>query len=315
MSRLEEHRDICLNLRESCSPEINRLLFQFVGKIDLDNEALTEERLLEYIKSVAVRSIHTEVHRWHFSQIIQQDCEPVAKFVGRLKAQAALCDFKVTCECNKSVSYSEEMVSQRLTSGVVNPEHQAKVLGEACELDTLKKKVDKLISLETTEDATNKIRMPLSSRANPAKASQYKQDQKQTLVGLNDTRPRVYDNNRIRGRSKKRNQNPTRRCRGCGRYKHAEGKSLERKDCPANGQKCHTCGKDNHFAKVCEKRNTRASFARSGGMRILGDTSGSDSENESDYTTDQSDMEDNSTYHYAAQAQDFCQCHPLGFHG
>lgn len=310
MSRLEDEHDICLNLRESCSPEINRLLFQFVGKVDLDNDALTEDRLLEYIKSVAVRSIHTEVHRWHFSQIIQQDSEPVAKFVGRLKAQAALCDFRVTCECNKSVSYGEEMVSQRLTSGIVNPEHQAKVLGEASELDTLKKKVDKLISLETTEDATNKIRMPISSRSNPAKSSQYKQDQKQTLVGLNER------NNR--GRSRRRNQNFRRRCRGCGRYKHAEGKSLERKDCPAFGQKCHECGKENHFSKVCEKRKTRASFARSAGERLLGDTSGSDSDNESEYATDQSEIEDNSmesTFHYAAQAQDFCRCHPPGHPG
>ena len=47
MSKLEANHEICLNLRESCSPEINRLLFQFIGKVDLDSVALTEDKLLE----------------------------------------------------------------------------------------------------------------------------------------------------------------------------------------------------------------------------------------------------------------------------
>jgi len=160
MAKLEDAAEICLNLRESCSPDINRLLFQYVGEGSLNNPNLSEEELLESIKSVAVRSIHTEVHRWHFNQLEQQDSEPATKFVGRLKAQAALCNFTVECRCGTSVSYDEEMVSQRLTSGIQNPEHQRKVLGEADKLDTLKKKVDKLINLETTDDATDKIRAP-----------------------------------------------------------------------------------------------------------------------------------------------------------
>ena len=111
-----------MNLRESCSTAINRLLFQYVGEQELNDQALTEEKLLAHIKSVAVQSIHMEVHRWHFNQLEQQDSENATKFVGQLKAQAALCKFQVQCSCSKWVSYDEEMgFTERLTSGVQNP--------------------------------------------------------------------------------------------------------------------------------------------------------------------------------------------------
>ena len=51
------------------------------------------------------------------------------------------------------VSFADIMVSQRLTSGLANPEHQRKLLNEAKELATLEKKVERLVTLETTEEA------------------------------------------------------------------------------------------------------------------------------------------------------------------
>ena len=304
-----DEQETCSELRESCSPEVNRMLFEFIGADELRKKELTEEALLNNIKSVAVRSIHQEVHRWRFNQIAQCDSEKVTKFVGRLKAQAILCDFNVSCACGKRVSYAEEMVSQRLTTGVINPEHQSKVLCEAEQLNTLKLKVDKLISLETTDEASSKIRTPLSSRSNPIKTSQYKRDQKQKLV-----QPVVGEDTEMMSRGRTRFRRPPsdrrRRCRGCGRSDHPNNKSMARHDCPAWGQKCKTCGKENHFEKVCERRS-RASFA--------GDTSGSE---EDFFTEDEdeglSDFTDNevsaasATYDYAARSQDFCLCHPPG---
>ena len=171
---VETEREICAELRECCSQEVNRMLFEFIGGKELNSTGMTEAKLLNHIKAVAVRSIHKEVHRYHFNQISQGESEKVAKFVGRLKAQAILCDFNVKCKCGDRVSYAEEMVAQRLTSGAANPEHMTKVLGEAEELTTLKEKVDKMISLETTDEAANKIRSPQPSHANPMKTSMYK---------------------------------------------------------------------------------------------------------------------------------------------
>ena len=176
LSGLQEEADICLELREACSAEVNKLLYDFVGATELNDVNLTESVLMNHIKSVAVRTIHEEVHRWTFNGLTQDEGESVARFVGRLKAQASLCKFMVTCNCNREVSYAEEMISQRLVVGLANPEHQSKVLTEAKDLDTLKKKVDRIMTLETTEDAADKIRHP-PARAGPAK-SQYKRGQR-----------------------------------------------------------------------------------------------------------------------------------------
>lgn len=306
VAELKDEREVCLELRDSCSADVNRMLFEFIGVEELNKTSLTEVDLLEDIKSVAVRSIHKEVHRNHFNLISQDGSEKVTKFVGRLKAKSILCDFNVKCECGKRVSYAEEMVAQRLTTGVTNPEHQSKVLGEAEELDTLKKKVDRLISLETTDEASNKMRIPFSSRSTPITASQYKRDQKQKVVGQN--RKLVGEDSAEkmrRGRSKFRRPNDRRRrCRGCGRSSHPHGKTMARKDCPAWGQKCNTCEGENHFSKVCERRS-RASFAGD-------DTSGSEedyfTETEDECFSDCADAEECS-HDYAVTSQDFCRCH------
>ena len=52
---------IRLELRASCSNEVNRLLFEYVGSVVLDNS--TEEQLLQHIKTVAAKTAHKEVHR------------------------------------------------------------------------------------------------------------------------------------------------------------------------------------------------------------------------------------------------------------
>ena len=42
------------------------------------------------------------------------------------------------------------------------------------------------------------------------------------------------------------------KCKFCGR-EHA----FDRKQCPAFGKKCHTCGQENHFAKMCRMQGKR----------------------------------------------------------
>ena len=63
MAELHEQSYICLELRETCSDAVNKLLYEFKGAPELNSDDLTEDRLLEHIKSVAVKTIHKEVHR------------------------------------------------------------------------------------------------------------------------------------------------------------------------------------------------------------------------------------------------------------
>ena len=152
--------EIILELRNTCHENVDKLLFEFVGAQELNSTRLTEKALLGHIKHVAVGSTHKDYERWKFNQICQQEGEPITKFVARLKAQALLCDFNIHVSVGKTKvahSYAEDMISQRLTSGVVNPEHREKLLSEAPNMQSLKEKVDKLMSLEATEQVSSKF--------------------------------------------------------------------------------------------------------------------------------------------------------------
>ena len=268
ITELEGTKEICLELRESCSANVNKLLYQFVGPEELKKTSLTEQQMLDHIKSVAVKTIHEEVHRYNYHQMTQQDSESVAKYVGRLKSQAGLCNFNVKCSCGcaTNVSYADEMISQKLVAGLANTEHQSRIISEAGTHKDLKSKVDRLITLETTDDATSKLAMtsPTSPTRLSALKSQYAKSKKPT----NFTRPNNFtrlDGNQpnfLRGRSNNR-ESPQRRrrCRGCGRTSHGNGKSLTRDQCPAKDKTCDNCGLLHHLAKVCGRRQTRASFA------------------------------------------------------
>ena len=173
MARIESEEERVMELRSCCSMEVNKLLFDVVSPATLNVD--TETDLLGHIKSVAVKGVHKEVHGLTFVNIRQADNEPVVKFVARLQAQAALCDFTVACPtagCWK-VSYAEDMVSHQLTAGLTNPEFQSKILSEATALTTLKLKVEILQTLESTEESTHMMQPLVTNTGNSsANASQ-----------------------------------------------------------------------------------------------------------------------------------------------
>ena len=113
------------------------------------------------------------------------------------------------------------MVSQRLTTGLINNEHQKKLLSEAADLDTLDKKIQRIVSLESTEDAQDQMRQASKSYA---VRSQYKKQQSFRPAGKDPTKQRE---NVIIKRRKPTQQR--RRCRGCGKTSHGEDKMMMRK--------------------------------------------------------------------------------------
>ena len=86
MAKLSDARDIRNELRSTCSPSVNEMLFNFVGPTHL-NDA-TEEDLLSYIKSLAVKTVKPEVYRQQFFVMKQSDGESITRFISRLKSQA-----------------------------------------------------------------------------------------------------------------------------------------------------------------------------------------------------------------------------------
>ena len=91
MTGLAGEDGIRMELRASCSSDVNKLLFEFVGATTLDTAS--EQELLGHIRSIAVKGTHKEVHRMNFGKLIQQEGESITQFVARLKSQATLCQF------------------------------------------------------------------------------------------------------------------------------------------------------------------------------------------------------------------------------
>lgn len=221
-----------MELRASCSQEVNKLLFEYIGSDTLDTS--TEADLLEHIKRVAVKGTHKEVHRINFFRLSQMDGETVTQYVARLKSQAVLCQFKVTCTTHEpgiEINYSNDMITQQLISGLKNQQHQSRILSESPILPTLEQKVERLQCLEATEESTDLMRTA---------------DQQPSTSAANRS---AYRRSKSFNPSSKNTQN----CKGCGRAQH-EGKTMARKDCPAFNKTCNNCGIKGHFQTVCQKK-------------------------------------------------------------
>lgn len=274
MINVVEEASVRMELRAACSDDVNKLLFEFVGPTTLD--ACTEDELLGHIKSVAVKSVHKEVHQVAFNKMVQNPGESVTNYVARLKAKAFLCEFEVLCTHHGEpiqVSYAEQMVSQRLMAGLANHEHQRKILAEAPTLTTLDEKVARLQMLETTEESVTFLNKPPPSEA-AIQRSTYKQGKDQ------------------RGPSN-RNEDVATKCRWCGRTSHPEGKPMDRVNCPAYKKECNKCHTKGHFGVVCEKSRN--------------DVAQSNQQNrDSDNQLPLESLPSEASVSFAFSAQDFC---------
>ena len=231
---------ICMELRASCEPALDKLLFDLFGNL-LDN--VDENQLLEYIKKAAVVSIHKEVHRQTFFRMVQGENESVNTFIAKLKAQAALCDFTVNSNCSKencahqqSVSFAEAMICHQMVSGLNDQDNQAQLLSEAEKLDTLEKKFERLLAMEAVSQCTPQLGPNMSNQSKiAAQRSGYKRQGKKKPASPSPQQSTPKDNWK---------------CPGCGKTSHP-GKTNAREDCPAWGKHCSSSNKKNHFASVC----------------------------------------------------------------
>jgi len=226
MAGLSNLQDIRNELRAACSQKVNEMLFNFVGPDAL--QTASENDLLGFIKSVAVKTVHPELYRQHFYNLKQGDGETVTSFISRLKAQAMLCRFNYTGTCGDNgctPSYAEEMIRSQLIAGLRNSSHQSKVLSEMEILKTLSRLTTRLLTLESTERASSEFQS----------SHQIISDVSSVTSKLP---PRPHTNNKA--------------CAGCGKHFHPKGRST----CPAYGKTCRNCNKMNHFANVCRSPKT-----------------------------------------------------------
>lgn len=249
---MTDENEIRNELRSACDPSVNEMLFNFVGP-DVLNTA-SEEQLLAHIKSVAVKTVHPEVYRQQFFSLRQTERESITRYISRVKSQAMLCAFVRQCDCTDNTcttSYSEDMIVSQVITGLYNSSHQTKVLSEMDKLKTLKELTERLLTLESTSQASVHLNPGPSSADNSTSApikSGYQRNK------FKDTKPPLSSMSQPQNNIDNTKKQNTDKCRGCGRDKHPKGRS----QCPAQGQRCNNCGKFNHFATICQSTKTSA---------------------------------------------------------
>ena len=125
------------------------------------------------------------------------------------------------------------MLSHQLVSGLADEEWKEKMLAEADTLNSLSKKFDRLLCIETVGKSAPQLTpgQPQANSKSAAARSAYKREKLSAKDALN--------------------RQSTQQCDYCGRSPH------DRKDCPASRKTCSNCNKLGHFSAVCKsaKRN------------------------------------------------------------
>ena len=91
----------------------------------------TTTEVMEAIKKLAVREENTMVARVQLHDMRQDRDETIRSFGARLRGQAGVCKFLVTCpSCNAEVNYTDNVLHDVLTRGLADSEIQLDLLGD-----------------------------------------------------------------------------------------------------------------------------------------------------------------------------------------
>lgn len=149
--------------------------------------------------------------------------EPVRNFSAKLRGQAGVCKFVITCpNCNHEVNYTDTIVRDVLARGIADPDIQLDLLGDKNQNMTL----EEVTQFVEAKEAGKRSASRLLDTHSIAATSSYKKTKqpKDMLCGK----------------------------KGHGRHAPARTRKTE---CPAFGHKCGHCNKDHHLETVCRSKD------------------------------------------------------------
>ena len=121
-------KDKVIQLLECCEEQLRKDLTRTAGG-SLTNK--TAEEVLEAIKKLAVREENAMVARVQLHNMRQDRDETIRSFCARLRSQAGVCKFLVKCpDCDKDVNFTENVLRDVITRGLVDDKIQLDLLGE-----------------------------------------------------------------------------------------------------------------------------------------------------------------------------------------
>ena len=223
-----------LQLRAACDESLRQRVCDAGGWL-----LKTVPELLAKMKELAVIKVHRSRHLANLYNIKQQSDESVRAFVSRLTGTADCCGMTVKCsDCQRDVSYRDEVVKPMIIHGLANNEIKQRVLSRTGNDE-----------LKTLDDLVNYIASEESSFLESSSVS---------------TDPNLIGHLRQRKSSYKKNLT---KCNFCGGPRHTSSNSAEDRQrlCKAFGKTCDKCGKPNHLSSVCQstRRSPKVSSIQS----------------------------------------------------
>ena len=156
----------------------------------------------------------------------QQAGEPIRAFVARLTATADMCAMTVLCECDRQVTYRDNVLQQLVIHGMYDNDIRIRVMSRNTngELTTL----DKLVSYIQAEESGR--------------------DESQDLIS--------EDGQLATLRKRSSYQTERNKCGHCGQKRHTATNSPEDRklSCKAYGVTCSKCQRKHHYASVCRSK-------------------------------------------------------------
>jgi hypothetical protein len=244
--------DLGIQLLECLEPNLRRDLTR-TTKGPTPIEERSEAELLAAIKAMAVVEDNYLVATFAFACTTQDRGESYRSFASRLRGMAETCEFHGKCtNCGHIVDHSESRVSDQLCIGMADPDVQEDLMDEATKRMTVEQTLRFVEKKATGKRAAIALKAPATPSTNAldegadreeAVNSGYKRQQQQRQPKPLTDRPHATP--------PKTTDKGT--CNFCGRQGHGTSSrtAIRKAQCPAYGKTCQSCGRPNHFSKLC----------------------------------------------------------------
>ena len=222
-------QDKVIQLLECCDESLRKDLTRYSGG---SLTTKTTNEVMAAIRRLAVREENPMVARVSLHNMRQDRDEPVRNYSARLRGQAGVCKFSLTCpNCSHDVNYTEEIIRDVLCRGINDNDIQLDLLSDKNQNMNLEEVIQFVEAKESGKRSASRL---IDSHNTVAASSSYRKSKQP------DSKPQARDP-----------------CGYCGKRGHGRNAPARtrKQECPAYGQQCEHCNRYHHFESVCRSKN------------------------------------------------------------